>query len=41
TNYADEMKQGFMGRLGITPFENPKIALNKVIEFINKREILV
>ncbi|AVC44400.1 esterase [Francisella tularensis subsp. novicida] len=37
TYYDDEMFHGFMGILGITPFENPKIALNKVIEFINKR----
>ncbi|MDE4961748.1 alpha/beta hydrolase, partial [Francisella tularensis] len=37
TYYYDEMFHGFMGILGITPFENPIISLNKVIEFINKR----
>ncbi|MDE4978413.1 alpha/beta hydrolase, partial [Francisella tularensis subsp. holarctica] len=40
TYYDDERFHGFMGILGITPFENPKIALNQVIEFINKRYIL-
>ena len=37
THYDDEMFHGFMSILGITPLENPKIALDKVIKFINQR----
>ncbi|MBK2266541.1 pimeloyl-ACP methyl ester esterase BioJ [Francisella philomiragia] len=37
THYDDEMYHGFIGGLGVVPFENPKIALDKIIEFINKR----
>lgn len=37
THYDDEMYHGFVGSVGILPLENPKIALNKAIRFINNR----
>ncbi|MED7788546.1 pimeloyl-ACP methyl ester esterase BioJ [Francisella sp. 19X1-34] len=37
THYDDEMFHGFMGILGISPLPNAKIALDKTVEFINKR----
>lgn len=37
THYDDEMYHGFMTLIGISPLPNAEIALNKTIEFINKR----
>lgn len=37
THYDDEMFHGFINTIGILPLENPAIALNKVIKFINEK----
>ncbi|MED7788547.1 pimeloyl-ACP methyl ester esterase BioJ [Francisella sp. 19X1-34] len=37
THYDDEMFHGFMRTIGISPLPNAKIALDKAIEFINKK----
>lgn len=37
THYDDEMFHGFIGTIGILPLENPKVALDKAVEFIGNR----
>ena len=37
THYDSEMFHGFINTIGILPLDNSTIALNKAIEFINKR----
>ncbi|MFC4891716.1 pimeloyl-ACP methyl ester esterase BioJ [Pseudofrancisella aestuarii] len=37
THYDNEMYHGFISMIGMAPFENPKIALDKAIKFINER----
>lgn len=37
THYDPEMFHGFIGTVGLVPFQNAVIALNKAIDFINKR----